>query len=424
MALPSVASQAAPAAVRPIRTLWLLAGAHAVNHAIVVLLPLIYLQVIRDMHVSAAAIAILSAVGSLVSGFAQLSYSAITRFVARRRILGVGGLLFGGGMVVQGLVGSFWPFAAANVVSKVGASPQHPVGNALLAEQFPPRRRGFAISMHIAGGNVGTLAVPLMGTWLIAGIGWQSTAILFGIPVILLALAIGTLVRETGSDREAARAHGSLRGAFGRVLRDRDLGLLYLASVVAAGGRGLGVIILFVPLYLSEVLHLDTGTIGWMYMLLLVGSVPAPIVAGWLSDRIGRRPVIVAAYLLAASGMVAFVASGSNLAGVWAALAVMSVFAYIESPQLQTILADVAPPPIRDTAFATYFTLAFGVGSLWAAIFGALLSAVGDSAGLPIVFWIMAASFALAAVAILPIRTAPRDEDEPMPPTRPADLPS
>jgi MFS transporter, FSR family, fosmidomycin resistance protein len=415
MALPSVAGQAAPAAVRPIRTLWLLAGAHAVNHAIVVLLPLIYLQVIRDMHVSAAAIAILSAVGSLVSGFAQLSYSAITRFVARRRILGVGGLLFGGGMVVQGLVGSFWPFAAANVVSKVGASPQHPVGNALLAEQFPPRRRGFAISMHIAGGNVGTLAVPLMGTWLIAGIGWQSTAILFGIPVILLALAIGTLVRETGSDREAARAHGSLRGAFGRVLRDRDLGLLYLASVVAAGGRGLGVIILFVPLYLSEVLHLDTGTIGWMYMVLLVGSVPAPIVAGWLSDRIGRRPVIVAAYLLAASGMVAFVASGSNLAGVWAALAIMSVFAYIESPQLQTILADVAPPAIRDTAFATYFTLAFGVGSLWAAIFGALLGAVGDSAGLPIVFWIMAASFALAALAVLPIRTAPRDEDEPMP---------
>lgn len=415
MALPSVASPAAPAAVRPMRTLWLLAGAHAVNHAIVVLLPLIYLQVIHDMHVSAAAIAILSAVGSLVSGFTQLSFSAITRFVARRRILSVGGILFGGGMVVQGLVGSFWPFAAANVVSKVGASPQHPVGNALIAEQFPAHRRGFAISLHIAGGNVGTLAVPLMGTWLIAGIGWQNTAILFGIPVILLALAIGTLVREAGTDREAARAHGSLRGAFGRVLRDRDLLLLYLASVVAAGGRGLGVIILFVPLYLSEVLHLGAGTIGWMYMLLLVGSVPAPIVAGRLSDRIGRRPVIIAAYLLAASGMVLFVASGSNLAGVWAALAIMSVFAYVESPQLQTILADVAPPAIRDTAFATYFTLAFGVGSLWAAIFGALLGAVGDSAGLPIVFWIMASSFALAALAVLPIRTTPRDEAEPMP---------
>jgi FSR family fosmidomycin resistance protein-like MFS transporter len=409
MAFPSQVTSRADGGVRPTRTLWLLVSAHAVNHAIAVLLPLVYLQVIRDMHVDAAAIAILSAVGSLTSGLVQLGYSALTRFFSRRALLTAGGVLFGGGMIAQGLVGSFGAFAAANVAAKIGSSPQHPVGNGLLAEQFPPQRRGFAISAHIAGGNVGTLAVPLIGTWLIAGIGWQNTVILFGIPAILIALAIGALVRESGTDRAAARAHGNLRGSFGQVFRDRDLVLLYLASVVAAGGRGLGVITLFVPLYLSEVLHLGTGTIGWMYMLLLAGSVPAPLVAGWLSDRVGRRPVIVAAYLLAAAGMVAFVLSGSALTGVWAAIAVMSLFAYIESPQLQTILADVAPPAIRDTAFAAYFTLAFGVGSLWTAIFGAVLGAMGDSAGLPVVFWIMAATFAAAAVAVLPIRTAPRD---------------
>lgn len=403
------AARPVPDAVRPNRTLGLLVSAHAVNHALAVILPLVYLQVIRDMHVDAAAIALLTAVGSLLSGGAQLAYSGLTRIFSRRSILVVGGVLFGLGMAVQGLVSSFAAFSAANVVSKIGGSPQHPVGNALLAEQFPAHRRGFAISAHIAGGNVGTLVVPLFGTWLIAGLGWQVTVVLFGVPAILVALAIGAFMREAGSDRAAARAEGSLADGFRRVFHDRDLMILYFASVVAAGGRGLGVITLFVPLYLSEVLHLDTATIGVMYAVLLLGSVPAPLVAGWLSDRVGRRPVIVAAYLCAAAGMVLFVLAGDDLLARWVSIVIMSVFAYVESPQLQAILADIAPPGIRDTAFSTYFTLAFGVGSLWTAGFGVILSAQGDAAGLPIVFWVMAATFVAGAIAVLPVRTARRD---------------
>lgn len=408
MELPKSPLTVAEPAIRPMRTLWLLSTSHAINHALGVLLPLVYLQVINDMHVDAAAIAILTAVGSVASGVVQLAYSYLTRVFSRRSILVWGGILFGGGMAAQGIVPNFAAFSVANVISKIGASPQHPVGNAMLAEQFPARRRGFAISAHISGGNVGTLAVPLIGTWMIAGIGWQNTVILFGIPAVLIGLSIGALVHESGTDRIAAREEGSLLDAFRRVLRDRDLVMLYIASTVAAGGRGLGVITLFVPLYLSEVIGLDTTTIGWMYTVLLVGSVPAPLAAGWLSDRFGRLPVIVVAYLLAAAGMVAFLLAGDNQLGLWLAIVVMSIFAYVESPQLQAILADIAPPSIRDAAFSTYFTLAFGIGSLWTAVFGVILGAAGDVAGLPIVFWIMAATFVAGAIAVLPIRTTPR----------------
>ena len=45
----------------------------------------------------------------------------------------------------------------------------------------------------------------------------------------------------------------------------------------------------------------------------------------------------------------------------------MGIFSFAESPQLQALLADIAPPSIRDASFAVYFTLAFGVGSLWVA---------------------------------------------------------
>ena len=93
-------------------------------------------------------------------------------------------------------------------------------------------------------------------------------------------------------------------------------------------------------------------------------SVPGPLVAGWLSDRIGRRPVIVGVYLAGAGSIAAFVLAGDDVLRLWIGIVLLSAFSFVESPQLQALLADVTPRPLRDTAFATYFALAFGVGSL------------------------------------------------------------
>ena len=71
----------------------------------------------------------------------------------------------------------------------------------------------------------------------------------------------------------------------------------------------------------------------------------------------------------------------------------MGLFSFAESPQLQALLADIAQPTIRDASFALYFTLAFGVGSLWTAVYGPIIEAAGEATGLPIVFGLMAASF-------------------------------
>jgi AAHS family 3-hydroxyphenylpropionic acid transporter len=132
-----------------------------------------------------------------------------------------------------------------------------------------------------------------------------------------------------------------------------------------------------------------------------------PLLAGWLSDRLGRRPVIVGAYLGGAVGFLAFIAVGSSLPGLWIGLAIMGLFSFAESPQLQALLADAAPAGLRDTAFALYFTLAFGVGSLWTALYGAIIAAVGEAAGLPIVFWAMALSFVAAAAVMWPVHDTP-----------------
>jgi MFS family permease len=394
--------------VRPMRSLGLLSVAHAVNHAQAVITPFIFLGLIDEFGASVEQIAYLAAIGAFCAGMVQLSYAGLTRVVSRRRLLGYGGILFGGGFALQAFASSFVTFALPNIASRIGSSPQHPVGNGLLAEQFPTERRGFAISAHIAGGNIGTVVVALIGAPLIAAVGWRGASIFFGIPAIVVAVLILILVRERGTDRVAARAGGSVRSALRHVVGDRDLRWLYLTSALGGGGRGLGVVNLFALIYLTQVLGLSEATAGFMYGVLIVFSVPMPLIAGWLSDRVGRKPVIIGVYVGGAVGFLVFLAAGTNMVGLWLGVALMGLFSFAESPQLQALLADIAPPSTRDASYALYFTMAFGIGSLWTIVYGLVIGALGEAAGVPVVFGLMAVTFILAALGTIPIHAEER----------------
>src|SRR5436853_7667945 len=126
--------------IHPERTLWLLSIAHAVNHAQAVLLPLVYLQILTEFHVTLGDVATLAAAGAFASGIVQLSFAKLTRVVSRRVLLGSGGILFGGGFVAMAAAPGFSSFAAVHGLAVMGGAPQHPVGNGLLAEQFPEAR--------------------------------------------------------------------------------------------------------------------------------------------------------------------------------------------------------------------------------------------------------------------------------------------
>ncbi|MEA2653536.1 MAG: hypothetical protein QOI37_763, partial [Chloroflexota bacterium] len=97
--------------IHPMRSLGLLSVAHAINHAQAVVLPLIFLKIIEEFGVSVQTIAFLAAAGAFASGIVQLSYAALTRVLSRRRLLGLGGLLFGGGFAAQAFAATFPVFA-------------------------------------------------------------------------------------------------------------------------------------------------------------------------------------------------------------------------------------------------------------------------------------------------------------------------
>lgn len=397
-----------PATPHPGLTLALLATGHAVIHALSALMPLVYPIVIVEFALRPSDVGTFIAITTAVGGTMQLAYGVLTRYVARPLLLAGGQLVFGASLLFAGTSTSVAQLLAGISASRIGASPQHPVGNALLSDAYPAERRGFAISAHIAGGNIGTLAVPIvagsgiLGAGLLATLGWQRTIGLLGIPALVIGLLIALVVREDhGAYREAARRSGSVRDQVRLVLGRRDLRAILLASLVAAGGRGLDIVAPFMILYLSGPLGLDAGTTSLLYLVLLVGAVIGPLLAGWLSDRYGRQRVLVAYYLVSAVGIVAFLLAGSNLAVLVPLLLPFGTAVFSESPVLQAYLADRADGPIRDVAFSVYFTAAFGIGAAWAFVIGQ----VADRFDYPAAFAVMAASYVAAALFV---RSVPR----------------
>jgi MFS family permease len=172
-----------------------------------------------------------------------------------------------------------------------------------------------------------------------------------------------------------------------------------LAATVAAGGRGLGILSAYVPLYLRNGVHIPEVEVGLIVALMMLGAVVGPLIGGAMSDRWGRLPVLWVAYALAA--VFVFVlgrAAGLPLALIVLIALAVGVFAYIENPLLQALVSDAVTGEGQASFFGIYFAIAYGVGSLWLGLLGWVIGAFGFTAA----FSIMAASYLAAGALLIP----------------------
>jgi MFS family permease len=384
----------------PLAVLILISSSHSVIHAYSTLMPLVYPHALHDLHFSLTQLGFMVGLSNLSGGFLQLGAGALTRYIPRFGVIGAGAVLMAGSALITGTASNFPQFFGGNVARSVVTSTQHPLGNSLLADIYGRLRRGFAISGHVAGGNVGTVLLTPFAGLLIGAFGWRFPVLLLSVPAALAGFAILLSIRERRRPSRGTSVLADMVAGVQAVRDSRNLLLIFLASLIAAGGRGLGVVILVVPLYLNLQLHLKNSYVTLLYSILLVGSVIGPLLAGRASDRVGRRPVLLLAYGLSAVTTVGLLLSPHSVPWLAVALAAMGLAVYAESPLLQTFLADESPIASRDPIFSLYFAVAFGIGALWAAAIGAALSRLGFAP----VFVIMAITYLLSAVCVLAMR--------------------
>jgi MFS family permease len=401
----SVAAMPAPGMTERRRNVGLvgISAAHAVNHMYGALLPLIYPLLLVQFHFGYAMLGAIIAASNVTGGLMQAGFGYINRRVSARTLIGWENIALGVCAAAMAITGNTFEFAAVRVAGAVAGSPQHPVGSAYCAEEFPPERRGFALGAHVGGGNIGTLLVPLLGALSIEKLGWRPTVLIFAIPIALMGILTFFLLQPDASI-EARRLQPQDAGVkieLRNMLRRRNIRLVLLASTVAAGGRGLGVVMTYIPAYLEDAhrgLHLGQLTTGVLFNILLVGSVVGTMAAGRISDRFGRKRTLLVAYGLAFIAMLLVVVSGGNLLFLFPVLLFVGLTAFAESPLLQSFFADSIGGGSHRIGFGLYFTIAYGIGALWAEIIGATV----EHFGFHVAFMVMGFSYLAAAAILLP----------------------
>jgi MFS family permease len=185
--------------------------------------------------------------------------------------------------------------------------------------------------------------------------------------------------------------------------------LLWLGAALFTWGIGEGMFFIFQPIYLQQ-LGADPIQIGRILGALGGVMTIVQIPAGHLSDRIGRRPMLIAAWLI---GIAATLLMGfaSNLNVYIIGILIYGFTAFVVSPLDSYVTAARGKWSVGRAI--TFISMTFNAGSVLGPITGGW---IGDHFGLRTVFFISAGVFVLSAIVIWFIGSQPRDHHDPAAP--------
>lgn len=407
MSQPGVSPETAHAGRQSYLGLGMVAASHAVTHMYTALMPIIFPQAMVQLGFSYSQLGLMLGLGNGLSSLFQGAYGFLARRVMRRAILGAGNILLAVSMVLTAVSGGFVSFSAFNIMGRVSYSPQHPVGNSLVSEYFGKKLRGTAFSINFAVANAGTVLVPFLGTLAVAALGWRESLVLFALVPLLAGVLCMTAIpeqrREAGFRPQESPERGRVRAAWGEFLaplKDRNVFWVVVTATLAAGGRGIGIVMNFVPLYLRQDLQLNTAVYAALYTLLMTGSVAGPLLVGRISDIFGRRRLAVIIYLLSFLSPFALLAASDNISLLVPGVVFMGLVVYSQNSLVQALLADVTGRGNRDMAYSVFFTISYLAGAVWTFVMGLCT----DHFGFGGAFTLMAASYLAGALALIPVR--------------------
>lgn len=374
---------------------------HWVMQSFVVVLP----EIQAAFGLSAVGVGGILSARELASGIIRLPGGVVADVLRRYwgLLLAACILLAGLGSLAIGISPVYPLLLAGMALVAMAHSIWHLPASASLSYHFP-ERRGLALALHGVGGSVGDVAGPLATGALLMVLGWEGILSLYAVvPVFLAFLAVWSFqnigwVKEADgiSTRQRSRADATRR-----LLTDP---LLWGITVVR-GFRAMSLVALLtvLPLYFGNDLGMSPFARGFHIGLLIAIGLVAKPVAGHISDRWGRKQVLVPGMLWSCALALMLIPFDQGI-GLTVSIVLLGLFLYPDQPILTAVTLEIVGRDVSATALGIATFASFIMSAAAPLIAGGLYQNYGMEPALYFIAALFAAAAALFALLPLPSR--------------------
>ena len=388
-------------APRSFKDVWLISAGHAFTHwytaTFFLLLPLIG----KELGLSYTEIGLIMTTQHLIGAISNLPGGMVVDMVGKKGYLMATSLFWVGfPYALMSLTHSYWMLLVCVTLVGIGNNLWHPAAITTLAYRYP-ERKGLVLSFHGMGGNVADGLAPLVVGALLTWFTWRTVVVINVVPGLVMAALIlvmlGAFTMSSSSDHVNAKAKS--RGVknylkdFASLLRNRALMLVSVGSAFRTMTQtGL---LTFLPVYLAYELDYSPFVVGVCLSAMQIAGFVASPIGGHLSDKWGRKRIVMSSMVLACVMIVFMALAGKSVLFV-VFIALVGFFLYAMRPVLQAWAVEATP---RDLA-GSGVGLQFGIQHIGAAASPAIFGMIADASDIYTAFYFLAATILFANVLI------------------------
>jgi MFS family permease len=309
------------------------------------------------------------------------------------------GLLLGLALALTGLPYFFLGFspsyAAAMVVVTfmgIGSNLWSPAAYSFLVKRYP-ERKGFAIAVHLMGGNLGSTLAPLVIGVALTFLMWRQVLILNLVPGVLVGFVLWRLLAKAGKIQTEEKTKGPSLKEYWVAVKTMAQNKSILLLCLLAGMRSMtqNGLFTFLPIYLAHELKYSPALVGIYIAVFRTAGIFATPISGVVSDKRGRRPVLTAG-LLTSSLLLALLVILRLKFFFIGGLAILGFFLFSLTPVVLAWMMDLAPKNIRGTTVSALF----GIQSLFAGFAPPVCGFIADRFGILYSFYFLASTILAA----------------------------